>query len=168
MSRQGFWFGALVVGLSLPFHGPAWAEEEGGKPMGRNLSEMKLGVFPGLPTCATGAVQSGDPTKGPAIILAKGGKGCTVPWHWHTAAERLMMVAGTAVVDMKDGRPFTLKPGGFLALPGRHVHHFRCTSGPCTFYVDTDGAFDIHYVDAQGKEIPPEQALKAVKESVAK
>jgi mannose-6-phosphate isomerase-like protein (cupin superfamily) len=125
---------------------------------------MKFIAFPGLPTCTTGSVQSGDPTKGPSIILVKAASGCSIPWHWHTPNENLMMVSGVGHLEMKDGKPLALRAGGYAMMPSHHVHQFRC-AGPCSLYIYSDSAFDIHYVDAQGKETPPEVALKAVKET---
>jgi hypothetical protein len=52
-------------------------------------------------------------------------------------------------------------------MPSHHAHEFRSTTA-CTLYVYSDAAFDMHYVDADGKEISPEEALKAVKEKPAK
>jgi quercetin dioxygenase-like cupin family protein len=115
--------------------------------------------FPGLPTCMTGSVQNGDPSKGASVILAKSAAGCTVPWHWHTASEQLMIVSGTAKVAMKDGEPASVHSGDYLALPGKNVHQFTCISA-CTLFIVPDGAFDIHYVDKDGKEISPDEALK--------
>jgi hypothetical protein len=43
-------------------------------------------------------------------------------------------------------------------MPSKHVHQFTCTSA-CTAFVSSDAAFDIHYVDTDGKEIPPDTAL---------
>lgn len=133
---------------------------------GQNASEMKFITIPGLPTCAHGSVQNGDPTKSPSILYAKTVGKCTFPWHWHTPNEHLMMVTGTAHIGMKEGKPLTLRPGGFSMLPSHHVHEFRCET-PCSLYVYSDAAFDIHYVDDQGKEISPADALKAVKEAAA-
>ena len=145
----------------------ARAQEPTSHPIGRNVPQNKFGAFPGLPTCAEGAVQSGDPSKGPSIILARNAAGCSIPWHWHTPNEHLMMVSGTARVEAKDEKPMTLRAGGFARLPSRHVHQFRCTTA-CLFYVYSDAAFDIHYVDRQGSEMTPDDALKAVKEKAAK
>lgn len=119
----------------------------------------KFMEFPGLPGCLVGSVQNGDPMKGAAVILAKAKTGCVVPWHWHTATEQLMFVSGTASVEMKDAGKKALSAGGYVNLPGKHQHEFRCTAS-CTFFITTDAAFDIHYVDASGNEIPVEQALK--------
>jgi len=33
-------------------------------------------------------------------------------------------------------------------------------------YIDSDAAFDIHYVNAQGGEISPADAIKAIKEKI--
>jgi hypothetical protein len=41
-----------------------------------------------------------------------------------------------------------------------------CLDG-CTYYVVREGAADVHYVDARGKEISPEVALAAVGERPA-
>jgi mannose-6-phosphate isomerase-like protein (cupin superfamily) len=60
-----------------------------------------------------------------------------------------MMVSGVARIEMKDGKPFPLKPGGFALMPSRHVHQFRCEQA-CSLYIYSDAAFDIHFIDAQG------------------
>ena len=144
----------------------AQGQQAANPPAGGNMAEMKFMPVPGLPTCAPGAVQSGDPTKGPSVILAKISAGCSIPWHWHTPNEHLMIVSGEVHLEMKDGKPLILREGGFARMPGRHVHQFRCTTA-CALFVYSDAAFDIHYVDAQGKDIPPTDALKAVKEKAA-
>ena len=126
-----------------------------------NVGEMTFAPTPGLPDCVVNAVVQGDPTTGPSIILGRIETGCVVPWHWHTPNEHLMMVSGTARVEPRAGKAIVLKQGGFAHLPPRHVHRFTCLSD-CVMYVQADGPFDIHYVDAQGKEIAPEVALKAV------
>jgi len=151
----------ITLSLILLSSGFLWAQ-----PMGQNVAEMKFGPVPGVPTCAEGAVQSGDPMKGTFIILVKVPAKCSIPWHWHTANESLMIVSGTAHVDVKDGKSLTLESGGFAMMPAHHVHQFRCSS--CKFYLSSDGAFDIHYVDAKGSELSPDDALKALKEKAAK
>ena len=115
--------------------------------------------FPGLPKCLTGSVQKGDPSKEAAVILAKATTGCVIPWHWHSASEQLMIVSGAAKVGMKDGKPVSVHSGDYLSLPEKNVHEFTCVAA-CTFFIVTSGAFDIHYVDKDGKEITPDEALK--------
>jgi quercetin dioxygenase-like cupin family protein len=125
----------------------------------RKLSENKLAPMAGMPSCVTMAVESGDPSKGPSTIVFKATTGCVIPWHWHTPTEQVMVVSGSAKVEMKDNnRTEILGPGGYASMPSKHQHQFTCTAA-CTAFVHSDSAFDIHYVDATGKEITPEAAL---------
>jgi hypothetical protein len=74
-----------------------------------------------------------------------------------------MIVSGSAKVEMKDGgKTEVIGPGGYATMPSKHVHQFTCTSA-CTLFVSSDAAFDIHYVDANGQEVPPEKALEKKK-----
>lgn len=166
-SRYHLWRAMLTVSLIFSVAGFARSQGAAGHAAVLNMAEMKFGMIPGMPTCSTGSVQSGDPSKGPSIILARTAAGCSVPWHWHTPNEHLMMVTGVAQLEMKDGKSQTLRAGGYAMMTSRHVHQFLCTRS-CTFYVHSDAAFDIHYVDGQGKEIPPADALKAVRKTAPK
>lgn len=156
---------AALIGVAGLAGGAANAAE----PVLHNMADMKFGAFPGLPSCANGSVQHGDPAKEPSIILLKLSKGCSIPWHWHTANEHVMMTAGQGYVEMKEGaKAKTLRAGGYAEMPSKHVHRFECAGKACLLYLYSDAPFDIHYVDAQGSEISPEEALKAVKETAAK
>jgi quercetin dioxygenase-like cupin family protein len=155
----------LPLGVLLLLAAPATAQTHASA-AARNLAEMSFTPVPGLPTCATGAVQAGNPATGPSVIASKMAAGCIVPWHWHSPNEHLMLVSGSARVEMKDGKPFTLQAGGFALLPSKHVHQFRCEQA-CLLYVYSDAAFDTHYVDAKGTEISAAEALAAVKETAA-
>lgn len=140
--------------------------------MAQNMSvvtpaDQKFGPLPNFPDCAKGAVLHGDPgsDKG-AILIAKATANCTIPWHWHTANEELGIISGTTTMQEKGGQPKTLTSGAYVFMPGKHPHEFICKTA-CSLFVGTDGKFDIHYVDASGKEIPPDQALKSGKSAGA-
>jgi quercetin dioxygenase-like cupin family protein len=145
---------AVVMGLALQNAG---AED---KMVHAAKASSKFVNFPGLPTCLMGSVQNGDPSKEASVILAKAPAGCVVPWHWHTASEQLMIVSGSAKVAMKDGQPASVHSGDYLALPEKQPHQFTCVAA-CTFFIVPSGAFDIHYIDKDGKEISPDEALKS-------
>lgn len=149
----------LFMFLVIAFISTVAHAQEMANQSGQNVTEMKFTKFPGLPTCTEGSVQNGDPASGPSIIFVKATAGCAVPWHWHTPNEHLMMVTGNAHLEMKDGKSLMLRPGGFALMPSRHAHQFTC-QGPCSLYIYSDAAFDIHYVDAKGDEIPAADALK--------
>jgi quercetin dioxygenase-like cupin family protein len=151
----------LFVLLSFLVCAAAFAADA---PMTTNVNQMKFGPTPGLPTCVTGALTKGDPGKGAFIAYAKIEPGCVVPWHWHTASEHLMIVDGVAHMEAMDASPVDVSAGGFALMPAHHQHQASCPKG-CTMYVYSDGAFDIHYVDKQGKELAPADALSALNET---
>ena len=126
----------LVAGIALS----AFAQDKAGV---TTMAGSKFAPLPGLPPCMTVSAQRGDPTKGGAVILGKFTSGCTVPWHWHTSAENLMLVSGKGRLEMKDAAPAPLAPGDYVYLPGKHQHQFTCLSA-CTMFDVTEGAFDIH------------------------
>ena len=125
--------------------------------------KAKYGGLAVLPSCTTFSVERGDPTSGPSLLLIKAESGCVIPWHWHTAPEELMLVDGTAKLEMKGESAQTLTKGAYVHLPGRHHHQFTCQS-QCLMFNNIAGTFDIHYLDKSGNEIPVAQALQAVNE----
>src|SRR5260370_25275735 len=107
------------------------------KPSVATMAATKFAALPGMPACMTLSAQRGDPTKGPAVILAKFTPGCTVPWHWHTAGEGLMMVSGKAKPEMQDAAPAPpLAARDYVYLPGKHPHLLTCVSA-CTLFAAT-------------------------------
>jgi len=163
--RIKFMFCFLMTVVHIYFAGLSASAQEMNS-SGRNVTEMKMTTIPGLPTCALGSVQSGNPTNAASIIFAKLPAGCSIPWHWHTPTEHVMIVSGVVRMDMKDAKSLTLRAGGFVVLPSHHVHQARCPQA-CSIYIYSDVAFDIHYVNAQGTEISPGEALKNVGEKAA-
>ncbi len=140
------------------------AQQTGDHPVVNKAATAKLAPVPNVPDCATAAVESGDPSKGPSILLIKLSAGCAVPWHWHTPNEHVMAVSGTGKIQMKGEKPVLLRSGDFAFAPSHHVHRFSC-AGPCMIFLSSDGAFDIHYVDEAGKEMALDDALKAASTS---
>ncbi len=134
---------------------------------GRNLKEMTFAPVPGMPTCSTGSVQRGDPAKGASFIAARLASGCVIPWHWHTPNEHLVMVSGVARLEMLEGATMTLKAGGFALMPTKHVHQFTCIKS-CLLYVQSDAAFDLHYVNNEGREISPDDAMRRYGQTAAR
>jgi quercetin dioxygenase-like cupin family protein len=162
--RNQLWRTVVAVSLMQCMPYLAQAQQAAGHPAVRNLEDLQLVTATGFPACVRGAVQSGDPEGGPFLMVGELETGCTIPWHWHTPNEHLMMVSGEALIEMRNGESLTLRAGGFALMPSRHVHQFRCIS-TCTLYVYSDAPLDIRYVDAQGREISPEVALRAVSET---
>jgi len=128
----------------------------------KNSEPADFHQVPIMPQCFAGAMQRVSRSTGAAVFLVRvvGDSGCTVPAHWHTSGEQITVVSGTVTIGMQDGKSFELKEGGYAYIPSKHVHFFSC-GGPCVHFVQSDGPYDIHYVNKDGKEIPLAEALKA-------
>jgi quercetin dioxygenase-like cupin family protein len=134
------------------------------KPIVSPSATAKFAPIPNAPECFTVAVEKGDPTKGASVLLARFAPGCIAPFHWHTPSETAMVVSGSLEVQMKDDKALVAHHGDFVYLPPHHIHRATCAgSAPCMVFLTSDGAFDVHWVDAAGKEISLEAAVKNAK-----
>lgn len=151
--------GILIFGF-----GRLFAEDTGDKATVNPAASAKFGAVPNAPKCFTVAVEKGDPSKDASVILAKFAPGCVAPWHWHTPTETVMVVSGSLQVQMKGDKAFVAHHGDFVDMAPRHVHRATCEgAAQCLVFISSNAAFDIHWVDAAGKEIPIEAALKSDK-----
>lgn len=155
-------FGVLFCGLAMLAVAPAARAQGEDQPVMHPHAAMKLGALPNVPACVTGTSESGDPSKEAATLLLRFAPGCLVPSHWHTPDEIIMMVSGTLRVEMKGSdKPAFMHGGDYASMPSKHVHNARC-AGPaaCMLFLYSTGAFDVHYVNAAGNEIPLSEAAK--------
>jgi quercetin dioxygenase-like cupin family protein len=165
-SRRARVFLTIVAAAStLVFgFGRLSAEDTGDKAIVNPAANAKFGAVPNAPECFTVAVEKGDPSKDASVILAKFAPGCVAPWHWHTPTETVMVVSGSLQVQMKGDKAFVAHRGDFVDMAPRHVHRATCqVAAQCLVFISSNAAFDIHWVDADGKEIPLEAALKSAK-----
>ena len=101
----------------------------------------------------------GDMMAGPSTFLSKMAAGPIAPWHWYNHTEELVVLKGTIVAQLEGHDPVRIEAGGYSQLPGGHKHRFRCTDeGECLVFVVDEGAFDLYWVDAEGREITIEEA----------
>ena len=159
----------LAIFLTGVLATTAVAQDMSDKPVVSKASTQKYAALPGVPDCLTLAVLRGDPGKGASVVEMKFTPGCIVPWHWHTFAESAIPLSGLLEVSMKDAKPAILTNGDFGYLPAKHVHQAKCSgSKPCTAVFLIDGAFDIHYVDKSGAEIPADKAIAEAEKLMTK
>jgi len=111
--------------------------------------------------CSEAGIETGDPTKGPSIIVEKFARGCAIPWHWHTPNEHVMMVSGTFRFEIQGEASVQVNPGDFVFIPSHHTSQTTCLGpDPCINFLYTDAPADMHFVDETGSEISSEQAQK--------
>ena len=144
----------LLAALLLPPSEP----QQGGNPFKVvSPAALTFEAGPNVPACAKVAVLRENPANGASVNVAKWPAGCRVPKHWHTPNLELIMISGKMRLETEGNK--MLQAGDYVFLPSRHHHEFPCATA-CVFYLISDGPFDIHYVDIDGKEIPAEQALR--------
>jgi hypothetical protein len=103
------------------------------------------------PTGAPGAKIAplwGDPAKGGFGAFFQLPGGFAVPLHTHTHPMKVVIVSGT-YIQGPDGAPeFRLGPGSYLMQPGGNYRHTTSCgqASPCVFFVESEGAFDLHPV----------------------
>ena len=125
--RIKFMFCFVMTVVCIYFAGLSASAQEMNS-SGRNVTEMKMTTIPGLPTCALGSVQSGNPTNAASIIFAKLPAGCSIPWHWHTPTEHVMVVSVVVRMDMKDAKSLTLPDAPPMTISNRSAKSFM----PCS------------------------------------
>ncbi len=139
------------------------AQQTEESPVEKHLTDAKFVPIPNAPDCFLAVIEHGQPEKEASVMLMKASAGCAVPWHWHISNEQIMMLRGTARAQVRGDKDVVLQSGDYFFVPPHHVMRFACV-GSCTLFVYTGGSFEIHYVDENGKEISPEEALKSSKQ----
>jgi len=94
------------------------------------------------------AVLQGDPADHNADVFFRLPGGTTAPHHWHTSAERMVLVSGKMEVNYDGQEPVILKPGTYAYGPPKLPHVTHCRSDEdCLLFI----AFEKP-VDAIGTE----------------
>jgi mannose-6-phosphate isomerase-like protein (cupin superfamily) len=72
-----------------------------------------------------------------------------LPAHWHTSAERMVLVSGELHVTYDGQDPGFLRPGMYAYGPAKAVHRGRCVSNePCVLFIAFEGPVDAISVSA--------------------
>lgn len=94
--------------------------------------------------CAISVVH-GDPAGNESDVFFRVPAKAEVPLHWHTAAERMVLVDGRLSVRYDGQAPATLLPGTYAYGPARVAHSATCESAqPCVLFIAFDGPVDAH------------------------
>jgi hypothetical protein len=78
--------------------------------------------------------------------------------HWHSQGEIVIVVSGTAEIEVPNHKPVTLGAGGYYFQPPHQLAGGRFPKGTIGF-TQFDGPIDTHYVDSTGRGISREQAF---------
>jgi uncharacterized RmlC-like cupin family protein len=82
------------------------------------------------------AVLQGDPAKRNADVFFRVPANATIPRHWHTSAERMVLVAGELHLTYDGQKTMVLRPGTYIYGPARLPHEGYCAKGEaCVLFI---------------------------------
>jgi hypothetical protein len=93
----------------------------------------------------------GDHRSGPFGAIFRLPAGFSAPLHAHSHDMKLVIVSGTYIQGPRGKAEFRLGPGSYLMQPGGgYWHTTSCDpASECVFFVESDGAFDLHPAPAE-------------------
>ena len=104
---------------------------------------------PFLPKGCAIAVLHGDPAKPNVDVFLKVPAKSTIPLHWHTSAERMVLVAGELHVTYDGQKKAMLKPGTYAYGPAKRPHKGFCASSvPCVLFIAFEEPLDAVPVES--------------------
>jgi quercetin dioxygenase-like cupin family protein len=133
-----------VAGLVGPM---ALAETADGEPaLARSAEDAGLTWNPCPPFLPEGcgiAVLHGDPARENLDVFFRVPAGAHIPWHRHSSAERMVLVAGELRVHYEGQDPAVLRPGTYAYGPADRPHEADCANdAPCILFIAFESPLD--------------------------
>ena len=146
MSIHGFAKGLLVTAVSLVGAATFAQARSQEQAVTRSAVDTQLQWAPCPPFMPEGcrlAVLHGDPAKPNADVFLRVPANTTIPEHWHTSAERMVLVAGELAVTYKGQTRVVLKPGMYAYGPAKLPHSASCAGGAsCVLFIAFESPVD--------------------------
>jgi quercetin dioxygenase-like cupin family protein len=123
---------------------PAQTPEETAVSWSVDAPGLQWGPCPDfLPQGCQIAVLHGDPAQSNADIFFKVPARSKLPEHWHSSAERMVLIAGELHVTYQGQKPMVLKPGTYAFGPLKVPHGGECVSAvPCVLFIAFESPID--------------------------
>ena len=143
----------LLLGLVGSFtHAQVPAQEQAVTRTARD-AQLKWGPCPPfLPKGCAIAILHGDPAKDNVDVFFKVPAKSTIPLHWHSSAERMVLVAGELHVTYEGQKTAVLRTGTYAYGPAKRPHKGFCASTvPCVLFIAFESPLDAVPVEGQSK-----------------
>lgn len=144
----------LVLFLAVGVSGSAAPAQEPALASTAKDAGLKWGPCPPfLPKGCQIAVLHGDPAKPNVDIFFKVPANATIPRHWHTSAERMVLVSGELHVTYDGQKTTVLKPGMYAYGPAKLPHKAECRkAGPCVLFIAFEEPLDAVQSEGEAKK----------------
>lgn len=138
----------LAESCSPAVEGESAGDAESAPALVLSSSDAKWGACPPIfPAGCEIAVLHGDPAQPNADVFLRVPADYAIPPHWHTSAERMILVSGALEVAYEGQPRETLAAGDYAYGPPKRPHEARCVSDePCTLFIAFEGAVDANPV----------------------
>lgn len=137
-------FPLLFAALSLAAPLAAWSVPTKGNAVleaaitkNFDAKDVKWGPAPEfMPKGTKLSVLHGDPSKKDADAFLHIPAKATIPMHWHTSDERMVLVSGMLRVTYEGQEPALMKAGTYGFGPAKLKHEATCESStPCVLFI---------------------------------
>lgn len=137
---------ALLVSFAAGIACAEPAQPDPALALGASDAKLQWGPCPAfMPEGCALAVLHGDPAQPNADVFFRVPGGAQIPRHWHTSAERMVLVSGQLQTAYDGQPPATLEPGMYAYGPAKRPHSATCTAGaPCVLFIAFEGPVDAH------------------------
>lgn len=97
-----------------------------------------------LPDGCAIAVLQGDPADENADLFFRVPAGAVLPLHWHTSAERMVLVSGELHLTFEGQETEVARPGTYIYGPAGLPHEGHCAAGaePCVLFIAFEDPVD--------------------------
>jgi hypothetical protein len=150
--RVAIWSLAMIASTSVavPLHAQT-PDQEPAITWSADDSGLQWGPCPAiLPKGCRIAVLHGGPAKANVDVFFKVPANEKLPLHWHTSAERMVLVAGELRVTYEGQAPAILKPGTNAYGPAKRPHSGLCTSAvSCVLFIAFESPVDAVRIESE-------------------
>lgn len=142
--KKSLFTGLLTVAIIVPFSLQAESEKAFAISVGSaNLDWVDCPAFLGK-GCKL-AVLHGDPSKPNADVIFKTPGDFYLPKHWHSSAERMILISGELDLHYDGQKTLHAGPGMYIYGPAKLAHSGHCVSAvPCELFIAFEGPIDAH------------------------
>jgi len=98
------------------------------------------------------SVLHGDPAKNNLDIYFKVPSNFAIPHHWHTSAERMILVSGNMTVTYDNQKSELIETGMYTYGPSKRPHTAYCEKGePCILFIAFEEPLDAFEIMKESK-----------------
>ncbi|MBF8292937.1 MAG: Cupin 2, conserved barrel [Steroidobacteraceae bacterium] len=146
-------FPFLLLGLISSFTSAQTPVIEQALTQNADDAQLQWGPCPPfLPEGCAIAVLHGDPAQDNLDVFFKVPAKSTIPLHWHTSPERMVLVAGELHLTYDGQEMAILRQGTYAYGPAKRPHHGYCASAdPCVLFIAFESPLDAVPVESAGQ-----------------